>query len=143
MAGDLTFPACVFDPRHEGVVRGGVMSHFRRPRCPTPGLTRRRKPLAFVEFVPNCGVESRISRTFPGAKEELKPLQRMSLTEAVRPRPASVKLANAFGSGRSFLFDVRNPHAPRLLHAFGDVGPYSHAHSYERLPNGHTLTTFQ
>lgn len=51
--------------------------------------------------------------------------------------------ANAFGSGRTFLFHLRDPRAPRLLHAFGAVGPYSHPHSYERLPNGHTLATFQ
>jgi hypothetical protein len=51
--------------------------------------------------------------------------------------------ANAFGSGRSFLFDLRDPREPRLLHAFGGVGPYSHPHSFERLPNGHALATFQ
>lgn len=51
--------------------------------------------------------------------------------------------ANAFGSGRTFLFDLRDPRTPRLLHAFGGVGPYSHPHSYERLPNGHALATFQ
>lgn len=51
--------------------------------------------------------------------------------------------ANAFRSGRTFLFDLREPHVPRLLHAFGGVGPYSHPHSFERLPNGHTLATFQ
>ena len=51
--------------------------------------------------------------------------------------------ANAFGSGRSFLFDLRDPREPRLLHAFGEIGPYSHPHSFERLPNGHVLATFQ
>lgn len=51
--------------------------------------------------------------------------------------------ANAFGSGRSFLFNVRDPREPRLLRAFSEVGPYSHPHSFERLPNGHVLATFQ
>jgi hypothetical protein len=51
--------------------------------------------------------------------------------------------ANSFSVGRSFLFDVRDPREPRLLHAFGDAGPYSHPHSFERLPGGHTLATFQ
>jgi hypothetical protein len=51
--------------------------------------------------------------------------------------------ANAFRSGRTFLFDVRDPHAPRLHHAFDGVGPYVHPHSFERLPSGHTLATFQ
>lgn len=51
--------------------------------------------------------------------------------------------ASAFGSGRTFLFDLRVPDAPRVVTSFGDVGPYSHPHSYTRLPNGNAIATFQ
>ena len=51
--------------------------------------------------------------------------------------------ANAFGSGRTVLFDLRNPAEPRLVSSLGDVGPYSHPHSYARLPNGNVMATFQ
>lgn len=52
-------------------------------------------------------------------------------------------LANAFGSGRTHLFDLRQPLAPRLVTSFGDLEGYSHPHTYVRLANGHVLATFQ
>jgi hypothetical protein len=51
--------------------------------------------------------------------------------------------ANGFDSGRTFRFDLRDPTRPRLVGSFGDVGPFSHPHSYARLPNGNLLVTFQ
>ena len=52
-------------------------------------------------------------------------------------------LANAFGSGRSLLFDVRQPQHPSLVTSFGDLDGYRHPHTYVRLPNGRVLATFQ
>jgi len=51
--------------------------------------------------------------------------------------------ANAFGSGRTFLFDVRRPAAPRLAGSFAEAGEYMHPHSFVRLPNGNILATYQ
>ena len=51
--------------------------------------------------------------------------------------------ANGFASGNTFIFDVRNPAAPRLAGQFGDLAGYSHPHSYLPLPNGNLLATFQ
>jgi hypothetical protein len=51
--------------------------------------------------------------------------------------------ANGFASGQTFRFDLRDPRQPHLLAMFGDVGAYSHPHSYARLANGHVLATFQ
>jgi hypothetical protein len=51
--------------------------------------------------------------------------------------------ANAFESGRSMLFDLRDPLHPSLVTSFGDVDGYMHPHTYVRLPNGHVLATFQ
>ena len=51
--------------------------------------------------------------------------------------------ANGFGSGQSFIFDLRDPAAPRLAGQFGDVEGYAHPHSFLRLPGGDVLATFQ
>lgn len=51
--------------------------------------------------------------------------------------------ANGFGSGRSFVFDVRDPARARIEHQFSDVAGMMHPHSFVRLPNGNVLATFQ
>lgn len=52
-------------------------------------------------------------------------------------------LANAFESGRSMLFDLRQPLHPSLVTSFGDLDGYMHPHTYVRLANGDVLATFQ
>lgn len=51
--------------------------------------------------------------------------------------------ANAFESGRTMLFDLREPLHPSLAASFGDLDGYMHPHTYVRLANGHVLATFQ
>jgi hypothetical protein len=51
--------------------------------------------------------------------------------------------ANAFGSGRTYLFDLRQPLRPSVHASFGDAGEYMHPHSFARLPNGNLLATYQ
>jgi hypothetical protein len=51
--------------------------------------------------------------------------------------------ANAFGSGRTFLFDLRRPLQPSVVGSFGEAGEYMHPHSFARLPNGNLLATYQ
>jgi hypothetical protein len=50
--------------------------------------------------------------------------------------------ANGFKSGKSFIFDVRDPLRVKLVRGFDEVDGYSHPHSFLRLPNGHVLATF-
>ena len=58
--------------------------------------------------------------------------------------PADRRLfANGFGSGKTFIFDMTDPAAPRLDGEFGEVEGMIHPHSYVRLPNGNVLATFQ
>jgi len=52
-------------------------------------------------------------------------------------------LANAHESGRTIVFDLKDPNHPKVLRAFGDLAGYVHPHTYIRLPNGHILATFQ
>jgi hypothetical protein len=58
--------------------------------------------------------------------------------------PASGMLfANDHEAGRTFIFDVRDALHPKIAASFNDMDGYMHPHSYQRLPNGHVLATFQ
>lgn len=50
---------------------------------------------------------------------------------------------NGFHTGHSFVMNLRDPAHPMLTAHFTDVGEYSHPHSFERLPSGNVLVTFQ
>lgn len=63
-------------------------------------------------------------------------------TEAEMPEDGFL-LANAFESGRTMVFDLRQPLHPELATSFGDLDGYMHPHTYVRLANGHVLATFQ
>jgi hypothetical protein len=52
-------------------------------------------------------------------------------------------LANDFHAGRTWLFDLHEPLAPRILASFGDVAGFSHPHTFIRLADGRVLSTFQ
>jgi hypothetical protein len=57
--------------------------------------------------------------------------------------PGGVLWANGFAAGRTFRLDLRDPTWLRLAGSFGDAGPFSHPHSFARLPGGNVLATFQ
>jgi hypothetical protein len=57
--------------------------------------------------------------------------------------PGGVLWANGFAAGRTFRLDLRAPTRPRLAGSFGDAGPFSHPHSFARLPGGNILATYQ
>jgi hypothetical protein len=63
-------------------------------------------------------------------------------TEAVLAANSHL-LANGFHAGRTWLYDLSEPRRPRILTSFGDLGGFSHPHTYVRLPNEHVLATFQ
>jgi len=52
-------------------------------------------------------------------------------------------LANGFGAGKTWVFDLSEPTAPKILTSFGEKAGFTHPHSYVRLPNGEVLATFQ
>jgi hypothetical protein len=57
--------------------------------------------------------------------------------------PAGTLFANLFAAGRTYLLDLHQPLAPRLLTSFDNFGAFSHPHSFVREPNGNILATFQ
>jgi hypothetical protein len=52
-------------------------------------------------------------------------------------------LANDFGAGETWLFDLHAPLHPRVMTSFEDVAGFSHPHTFVRLANGRVLSTFQ
>lgn len=52
-------------------------------------------------------------------------------------------VTNSFTAGKSFVFDLSQPSAPKIAASFSNAGPFSYPHSFERLANGHVLATFQ
>lgn len=54
-----------------------------------------------------------------------------------------ILFANAFGSGKTYIFDLRAPTRPSLTGSFENAGEYMHPHSFARLPNGNVLATYQ
>lgn len=50
---------------------------------------------------------------------------------------------NGFRSGRSFVIDLRDPLKPQLAADFTGIENLTYPHSFERLPNGNVLATFQ
>lgn len=50
---------------------------------------------------------------------------------------------NGFSSGRSYVIDLQDPLKPRLATEFTGFANLAHPHSFERLPNGNVLATFQ
>ncbi len=51
--------------------------------------------------------------------------------------------ANAFSAGATFVFELTDPLHPTLISSFTNIGDYTYPHSFERMPNGNVLATFQ
>lgn len=63
-------------------------------------------------------------------------------SEHVMPSGDSL-FVNSFMAGTSFVIDLSEPTSPTVARSFGAMGEYTYPHTFERLPNGHVLTTFQ
>ena len=63
-------------------------------------------------------------------------------TEHVMPAGDTL-FANAFQAGTTFLIDLSDPLDPSVAGSFEAMGEYTYPHTFERLPDGHVLATFQ
>ncbi len=63
-------------------------------------------------------------------------------SEHVAPANDSL-FVNSFTAGQSFVIDLSDPLSPRVVSSFGAIGEYTYPHTFERLPNGNVLSTFQ
>lgn len=63
-------------------------------------------------------------------------------TEHVMPAGDTL-FVNAFQAGTTFLIDLSDPLDPTVVGSFEEMGEYTYPHTFERLPDGHVLATFQ
>lgn len=63
-------------------------------------------------------------------------------TEHVMPAGDSL-FVNSFLAGESFVIDLSEPERPRVAASFSAMGEYTYPHTFERLPGGNVLATFQ
>jgi hypothetical protein len=94
--------------------------------------------LAVVDADPASAGYGRVLATVPVGRRGTHPHH----TEHRMPA-GGVLFANGFMPGATFRFDLSDPDVPRLAGEFDGADGYSWPHSYERLPNGNLLATFQ
>jgi hypothetical protein len=64
-------------------------------------------------------------------------------TEPTVPRDGKFLFANGFMANRTYLFDVSDPLAPRMVKSIDSVPGFRSPHSYVRLEDGRVLATLQ
>ncbi len=94
--------------------------------------------LAVIDATPSSSRYGQIVASIPTGEIGTHPHH----TEAEMPADGHL-LANGFGAGRTWLFDLTKPLEPRIVTSFGELGGYSHPHTFVRLADGNVLTTFQ
>ncbi len=94
--------------------------------------------LAVLDVEPGSPRYGRVIATAPVGARGTMPHH----TEHRMPSGEQV-FANGFICGTTFVFDLSDRDAPRLVGSFTGLDGYTHPHSYERLPNGNVLATFQ
>lgn len=94
--------------------------------------------LAVLDIQPAPGRYGRVVATVPVGEQGLNPHH----TEHALGGTGTL-FANGFAGNRTFLFDLADPLRPAIRTRFGTVNGLSFLHSFERLPNGHVLASFQ
>jgi len=94
--------------------------------------------LAVVDAMPESQTYGQILRTVPVGAWETGPHH----TEHRMPQ-GNLLFANGFKGSKTFVFDLNDPLSPKVAASFDSAGSYTFPHTFERLPNGNVLSTFQ
>ena len=94
--------------------------------------------LAVIDADPESGTYGRLVTSVATDQVSMRPHH----TEYEMPA-SGMLFANDFDSGRTFIFDLRDPLHPKVAAEFADLDGFAFPHSFVRLPNGHVLATFQ
>ncbi|MFV1980532.1 MAG: hypothetical protein ACC655_05200 [Rhodothermia bacterium] len=94
--------------------------------------------LAVVDSDPTSDRYGEVLTTLPVGVSESMPHH----TEHRMPEGDTL-FANDFRAGKTYLFDLSDPLNPEIAGSFENAGKYTFPHSFERLPNGNVLSTFQ
>lgn len=95
--------------------------------------------LAVIDADPSSGSYGEVLRTLPVPTSGRT---RGHHTEHRMPAGGFL-FANDFGTGITWVLDLRDPANPLVADSFDAAGPFTSPHSFERLPNGNVLATFQ
>ena len=95
--------------------------------------------LAVIDADPASPAYGRVVATAPVPARGTMPHH----TELTAPPAGQWLFANGFMSGRTFLFDLDNPLAPRLAGTIDSVPGFAKPHSFWRLADGNVLATIQ
>ncbi|HEX5385735.1 MAG TPA: hypothetical protein VFW66_03430 [Gemmatimonadales bacterium] len=95
--------------------------------------------LAVIDADPASPTYARVLATAPIGAAGTMPHH----TELTMPGNGQWLFANGFMSGRTFLFDLANPLAPRLAATLDSIPGFVKPHSYWRLPDGRLVATVQ
>lgn len=94
--------------------------------------------LAVIDADRDSKTYGQVLRTLPTGVADSVPHH----TEVEMPRGGFL-MANGFEAGRTWIFDLRKPLAPRIAAIFESFDGYLHPHTFYRLNNGNVLATFQ
>lgn len=94
--------------------------------------------LAVVDANPHSDNYGQVLNTLPVNIVGTKPHH----TEHVMP-DNHLLFANGFNAGKVFVFDLTDPVRPSFAEVSTSSSPLTFPHSFERLPNGNVLSTFQ
>lgn len=95
--------------------------------------------LAVVDALPSSPTYGEVLNTLPVPTEGRT---RGHHTEHRMPEGGFL-FANDFGTGKTYIFDLRDASSPSVADSFATAGPLTSPHSFERLPNGNVLATLQ
>ena len=71
------------------------------------------------------------------------PVGAVTMAHHVTVAGGHILLANGFNAGKTYRFDIRDPHNPVLADTLAVPEKLSHPHSFVQLDNGHMLGTYQ
>jgi len=94
--------------------------------------------LTVIDLTPSGGRYGTIVATTPVGEKALWPHHTEHELGA-----SHLLFANGFSSNRTMLFDLHDALHPKVVERFTGGGDLTFLHSFTRLPNGHTLATFQ
>lgn len=115
-----------------------VAAKFPPGSAHSKGARRGRDFLAVIDVAPESPRYGQLVRMLPVGIPALMPHH----THYEMPADGML-FANDFDADHTFIFNLKEPLHPTVKASFGDAGPYSHPHSFQLLPNGNTLATFQ
>jgi len=93
--------------------------------------------IAVIDARPESGTYGEIVKTLPVGMSSIAHHSEHRMPQG------GLLFVNGFKTGNTFVVDLTDPTEPKVASHFTNVADMSFPHSFERLPNGNVLSTFQ